>query len=316
MSQKETEIEAPVKTEKPTWSYPSERLTPTAFNQSATITMTQDVPPGKMHAGLMIDAKLTTVGAAMVAARISQIFKSIKIYGDGKLVADIDQNALDLIPITLGWARHSDDYAGVEIGQLDTGRYMVRDEANDPAGASIYGCWFLPVALPVQSQIKVVFEIYSMTTVFGAGLTGGVPSLAVVHQWANKGKRKQYNLYAKQRSGVPIASYRGVEVGAFFADAEWNSITSSMKLGDVLSVEQAYALQSNVGNHMCLWAQARGSQVDDRLTTILNPLTAADVYVLANKFDGQATAEFSFLALETVQAVILSEAGPEQIEVK
>jgi hypothetical protein len=308
--------EQSIKTEKPTWSYPSSRQTPTAYNNPSTLEWVADVPAGKMPAGLIIDAKLTTVGAGMSLTRLSQIFKSIKVFGDGNLVADIDQYTLDLLPIALGWARHSDDYADIEIGQLDTGKYMVRDEINVATGASMYGLWDLNVALKAAKQIRIVVETYDMTAVFGSGMTGGIPSISVVPKWANAGKRKQYNLYARQLSSVLRAAYRGVEIGAFFKAAEWNTTSNGTKLGGDLSVEQIYAIQSNVGNTMCLWAQARGSQVNGRLTTILNPLDGADTYVIANKFDGQTAAEFAFTTAQTLSAIILSEAGPDKIEVQ
>jgi hypothetical protein len=147
-------------------------------------------------------------------------------------------------------------------------------------------------------------------------MTSGTPSISVVPKWANVGKRKQYNLFAHQLNSIIRAAYRGIEVGAFFAASEWNSISNAVKLGGDLSVEQIYAIQSNVGNHMSLWAQVIGSAVNGRLTTIVDPLTGSDTYVVANKFDGQATADFSFTSTQTIQAVVLSEASPEKIEVE
>jgi hypothetical protein len=305
-----------VKTEKPTWTYPGSRQTPTVYNNPDNLAWYIDVPAGKMPAGFTLDVKLTTVGAGMSLTRVSQIFKNIQVFGDGKLVGSLDQYTLDLVPITLGWARHNDDYADVDIGQLATGRYLVQDDVNVATGASMYGIWQINCAFPAAKQLKIAIQTYDMTKVFGAGMTGGVPSISVVPKWAPLGKRKQYKLFAQQLNSETKVNYRGVEIGAFFTTAEWNTITSSVKLGGELTVEQIYAIQSNVGNALSLWAQAIGSAVDGRLTTILDPLTAADVYVLANKFDGQAAAELSFLAPTTVKAIIMSETGPEKIEVE
>lgn len=303
-------------TEKPTWSLPSSRQTPTAYNNPQTLEWIFDVPNGKMPAGFVLDAKLTTVGAGMSLTRISQIFKSIKIYGDGILTADIDQYLLSLLPIALGWARHNDDYADVSIGQLATGRFVVKDGVNVATGASMYGYWDLPLPCKGMKQIRVVAEIYDMTAVFGAGMTGGVPSISVAARWANKGARKQYNLYARRVNSILRAKYAGIEIGAFFNTAEWNTISNGYKLGGDLSVEQIYAIQSQVGNHMTLWAPVIGSAVNGRLTTIQNPQTVADTYVLAGKFDGQTTAEFNFTGSSSVSAVILTDADPGKVEVQ
>lgn len=303
-------------TEKPTWSFPSSRQTPTAYNNPQTLEWIFDVPAGKMPAGFVIDTKLTTVGAGMSLTRISQIFKSIKIYGDGELSADIDQYLLSMLPIALGWARHNDDYADVSIGQLATGRFVVKDGVNVATGASIYGYWDLPLPCKGTRQIKVVMEIYDLTQVFGAGMTGGVPSISVAAKWANRGSRKQYNLYARQVSSILRAKYAGIEIGAFFNSVEWNTVSNGFKLGGDLSVEQVYAIQNQMGNHMSLWAPVIGSAVNGRLTTIQNPQTVADVYVLAGKFDGQTTAEFNFTSSTTVKAVILTDADPSKVEVQ
>jgi hypothetical protein len=66
---------------------------------------------------------------------------------------------------------------------------------------------------------------------------------------------------------------------------------------------------------MLLYANDAGSNVDDRLPTFLDPLTAADTFVLANKFDGQAPVDLAFQGSQTVKAIVLSEAGPDAIEV-
>lgn len=309
-------VQKTVKTEKPTRTFPSSRQTPTAYNNPQTLEWTFDVPAGKMPAGFVLDTKLTTVGAGMSTTKLSQIFKSIRIYGDGILTADIDQYCLSLLPISLGWARHNDDYADVSVGQMATGRFLVKDPSNVAGGATLYGYWDLPLPCKGLSQIRVVIEVNSMTAVFGAGMTGNTPSISVSAKWANLGARKQYNLYAKQRSNVSLAKYAGVEVGAFFAASQWNTISNSTTLGGQLQVEQIFAIQSEIGNHMQLWAPVIGAAVDGRLTTIQDPATDTNTYVIAGKFDGQTTGEFNFSSAQTLKAVILTEADPLKVEVQ
>lgn len=306
------------KTEKPTWSYPSSRKTPTAYNVPASLEWIQDVPENKMLAGFIFDVKLTSVGAGMSTTRVSQIVKSLKCYADGKLALDIDQYALDLVPIVTNWAKHADDYAsGTEqVGTAATQGVLVRDDANVATGASMYGFWKIHAPLPAARQLRFQLETYDGTAVFGAGMTGGVPDFSIVPIWANVGSRKQYNLYARQLSSVLKASYRGVEVGAFFTNAEWNTVSNGIKLGDALTVEQIYAIQSDVGNRMSVFAPAVGSAVNGRLLTFQDPLTAADTYVLANKFDGQAAADIAFTTSKTIQAIIMSSSSPDSIEVR
>lgn len=305
-----------IKTEKPTWSYPSSRQTTTAYDNPQTLKWVKDVPAGKMPAGFFIDVKLTTVGAGMSLTRVSQIFKSLKIFADGKLAVDIDQHTLDLAPIFLNWAKHQDDYADLVFAQLDTGSRVVKDDINVATGAAMYGSWDLPIPVPAAKQIRVEAELYAMTSVFGAGMTGGVPSISVVPKWANQGRRKQYNMYARQLSNVVRAAYRGIEVGAFFKTSDWNTGNNGLKLGGDLSTEETWAIQSNVGNNMLQYAAVRGSLVDGRLNTIVDPLTAADTYCIANKFDGQTSAEFAFSSATSVKALILSDAKPGTIEVQ
>jgi hypothetical protein len=133
--------------------------------------------------------------------------------------------------------------------------------------------------------------------------------------FANAGRRKQYNVYAKQLSSVLRASYRGVEIGGFFVGSEWTTVQNGVKLGNELTIEQMFAIQNNVGNNMLLYANAAGSNVDDRLPTFIDPLTAADIFVLANKFDGQAPVDISFNGSTDIRAIVMSEAGPDAIEV-
>jgi hypothetical protein len=111
------------------------------------------------------------------------------------------------------------------------------------------------------------------------------------------------------------ASYRGVEIGCLFTDAEWNTITNSVSLGTPLSVEQTYAIQSDIGNQMTAFGSV-GAAVDGRLLTVQDPLPAADAFVLARKFDGQAAVDINFNSAQTVKTVIFSESNPEQIEVR
>jgi hypothetical protein len=304
-----------VKTEKPTFTYPSARITPDDYNVPGSLDWVFDVPDGKMLAGFIFDAKLTTVGAGMNLARISQIIKSFKAYADGKVCMDVDQYCLDQLAIFSHWAKHHDDYADTHVRVAATQSEVVVDDINVATGATMYGYWNIAAPLPVKKQIRFALETYAGTTTFGSGMTGGLTSFSIVPVWANIGKRKQYNIYAKQQNAVQRIAYRGVEVGGIFTPSEWNTITSSVRLGSVLSVEEIYAIQSNVGNNMNMWA-AVGAAVDNRLTTILDPLTAADSYVLANKFDGQTVIEVKFSSAQTMQAIILSEASPETIEVQ
>jgi len=305
-----------VKTEKPTWTYPSARQTPTAYDVPASLDWVFDVPKGKMLAGLIVDAKLTTVGAGMSLVRISQQIQKMTVYGDGQLVLDADQYCLDLIPIITQWGKHHDDYADLTLAQQVAGSVVVQDDVNVATGAAMYGFWKIAVPLPAKRQIKVHLDTLAGPTVFGAGMTGGVPQYSVVPIWANIGARKQYSLYARQLSGVLKTAYRGVEIGAFFTAAEWNTISNGIKLGGTLSPEQIYAIQSNVGNALALWAPVIGAAVNGRLKTIQDPLPAANTYVLANKFDGQAVAEFAFTTATTVKAIIMSETTPDNIEVQ
>jgi hypothetical protein len=117
-------------------------------------------------------------------------------------------------------------------------------------------------------------------------MTGGLVNFSIVPVWANVGKRKQYNVYAKQLSNVLRASYRGVEIGCLFTNAEWNTITNSVSLGTPLSVEQTYAIQSDIGNQMTAFGSV-GAAVD-----------------------------VNFNSSQTVKTVIFSESSPEQIEVR
>jgi hypothetical protein len=227
----------------------------------------------------------------------------------------MDQYYIDLLPIVTHWAKHHDDYADKHVKVSATQGLVVRDDINVATGATMYGFWNIAAPLPAKKQVSFEIATYKGTTVFGSGMTGGLVNFSIVPVWANVGKRKQYNIYAKQQSALQRIAYRGVEIGAIFTDNEWNTVSSSVKLGNVLSVEEIYAIQSNIGNNMTLWGSA-GSAVDDRLITLLDPLTAADTYVLANKFDGQAAIEVKFSAAQTLQAIILSEASPESIEVQ
>lgn len=112
------------------------------------------------------------------------------------------------------------------------------------------------------------------------------------------------------------ASYRGVEIGAFAVDAEWTTVQNGINLGRDLTPEQMYAIQSNIGNNMLLWANDPGAAVDGRLETFEDPLEEASTYVLANKFDGQAPVDISFNTAKDLKAVIMSEATPDLIEVR
>jgi hypothetical protein len=85
-------------------------------------------------------------------------------------------------------------------------------------------------------------------------------------------------------------------------------------LGNTLTPEQIYAIQSIQGNSMQMFANGVGSVVNGRLKTIDDPLTEADTFVLADKFDGEATAVFNFAAQQNVKAVVLSQDSPEDIE--
>jgi hypothetical protein len=304
-----------VKTEKPTRTYPDARKTPDAFDVPGSIEWIFDVPAGKMLAGFIFDAKVTTVGAGMTAARISQIIKSFKAFADGKLSMDVDQYTLDVLAIASNWSKHHDDYADVDMEGDGSRNVAVQDDVNDPDGAALYGFWKIQAPLPVQNQIRFQLETYSGVTTFGAGMTGGLVNFSIVPVWANVGKRKQYNVYAKQLSNVLRASYRGVEIGCLFTDAEWNTITNSVSLGTPLSVEQTYAIQSDIGNQMTAFGSV-GAAVDGRLLTVQDPLPAADSFVLARKFDGQAAVDVNFNSAQTVKTVIFSESNPEQIEVR
>lgn len=309
--------EQSIKTEKPTYTYPSARKTPTAYNVPASLEWVFDVPNGKMLAGFILDAKLITTGAGMTTAKISQIFKSIKAYADGNnLTLDVDQYVLDLLPIFTQWAKHHDDYADLTIGQLATGARVVQDDANVATGATLYGYWKVAAPLQAQKQLRFKIETYAMTTPFGSGMTAGLPSISIVPIWANVGKRKQYNIYAKQLSSVIAASYRGVEIGACFAASEFSTITNGIKFGGDLTPEETLAKQSNVGNDLNTWAIVNGAAVDNRLTTIQDPATGASVYVLADKFDGQAAIEINFSSAQTLKTIVMSEVDPGKVEVR
>lgn len=305
-----------IKTEKPTWNYPSARKTPTAFDVPATLEWIFDIPQGKMLAGFTVDLKLATVGAGMTAARVSQLFQKFRAFADGKLALDVDQYTLDLLPIFTQWAKHQEDYAENSIGtQGALESLVVVDDENIPAGGNLYGFWKVHAPLPVKNQIRFQIDTYAANSVFGAGMTGGIPQISIVPVFANAGKRKQYNIYAKQLASVLRASYRGVEVGGFFVDAEWTTIQNGVKLGQELTIEQMYAIQNNVGNNMLQYANGVGANVDDRLPTFNDPLPDASSYVLANKFDGQAPVDLAFQGSQDIKAIVLSEAGPDAIEV-
>jgi hypothetical protein len=309
-------MSAEIKTEKPTWTYPSARKTPTAFDVPASLEWIFDVPAGKMLAGFTVDLKIATVGAGMTTARVSQLFQKFRAFADGKLALDIDQYTMDLVPIFTQWAKHQEDYAEDSSGtQGATESLVVEDDINLAGGAQLYGFWKIHAPLPVKNQIRFQVDTYAANSVFGAGMTGGIPQLSIVPVFANIGKRKQYNIYAKQLASVLRASYRGVEVGGFFVDSEWTTVQNGVRLGSELTIEQMYAIQNNVGNNMLQYANAAGANVDDRLPTFQDPLTAADAYVLANKFDGQAPVDLAFQGSQDVKAIVLSEAGPDAIEV-
>lgn len=305
-------------TEKPTWIYPEARKSPETFNQSGNLKWVIDIPKGKMLAGLVVDALLTTVGAGMSLTRISQMFKSIRAYADGKeKVLDIDQFCLDVVPIATHWARHKDDYAGLIVGpQGALTSKVVQDDVNVATGAAMYGYWDIAAPLPVKDQLVVSIDTFSGPSVFGAGMTDGLISISVVPVFANIGKRKQYNLYAKQLANVPRIAYRGIEVGAFFNANEWNGVTNAVTLGDTLSTEQIYAIESIQGNAMQVYSNTVGALVNGRLKTIQDPLAVADSYILADKFDGQASASFSFVSNQTLKAIILSGMPVDDIEVR
>lgn len=309
-------MSAQIKTEKPTYVYPSARKTPTAYDAPATLEWIFDIPDGKMLTGFILDAKLTTVGAGMSLTRISQIFQKIRAFADGKLALDIDQYTLDLVPMSTHWARHQDDYADVSIGtQGVTISKLTQDDINVATGAAMYGYWNCAIPLPVQDQVRFQIDTYGGPAVFGAGMTGGVPQLSIVPIFANIGKRKQYNLYAKRLSSVLRASYRGIEIGAFYATAEFNTISNGIRLGRDLTPEQIFAIESIQANNLMVMAEGSGAKVDNRLNTIKDPFTNAAVFVLADKFDGQAPADFAFTTSQNLQAVVLSESSPDAIEV-
>jgi hypothetical protein len=305
-----------IKTEKPTWNYPSARKTPTAYDVPASLEWIFDIPNGKMLAGFTIDVKIATVGAGMTLARVSQLFQKFRAFADGKLALDIDQYTLDLVPIFTQWAKHQEDYADNSFGaQGALESVVVVDDENVATGANLYGFWKIHAPLPVKNQIRFQLDTYAANAVFGAGMTNGVPQFSIVPVFANIGKRKQYNLYAKQLSSVLRSSYRGVEVGGFFVDAEWTTVQNGVRLGSELTIEQMLAIQNNVGNNMLLYANTVGANVDNRLPTFQDPLPGADTYVLANKFDGQAPVDLAFNGAQDIKAIVLSEAGPDQIEV-
>lgn len=305
-----------IKTEKPTFTFPEARQSPTAYDLPASLDFVFDVPSGKMLAGFILDAKLTSVGAGMTAARISQQIKRLTAYGDGKLVVDVDQYCLDLVPIVTQWAKHHDDYADLTIAQQVAGAVCVQDDINAAGGAAMYGFWKIAAPLPAKNQIRFHLDTLSGTTAFGTGMTSGTPSYSIVPVWANVGSKKQYSLYAKQLASVIKASYRGVEVGAFFVTSEWNTIINGVKLGQTLSPEQIYAIQSNIGNSMAVWAPVIGTAINGRLKGIQDPLPAASTYTLANKFDGQTACQISFASAQTVKSIIMSETSPDAIEVQ
>lgn len=307
-----------IKTEKPTWVFPSARKTPTSFSTPASLEWVYDIPPGKMLAGFIFDAKVTTVGAGMSLTRISQYIQKFRAFADGKLALDIDQYTMDLCPIVTQWSKHHDDYADLTFtgASSTSSTVLVQDDINVATGAALYGFWHVAAPLPVKNQIKFILDTYGGQTVFGAGMTGGVPEFSIVPVFANIGQRKQYNLYAKRLSSILRVSYRGVEVGVFGTTSEWNTISNGVKLGGELSPEQIYANQSIQGNAMAAFAPKGGSVVNGRLAGFKDPLPDTGLFTLANKFDGQAAVDLSFTTATDVKAVILSEADPDSIEVR
>jgi len=309
-----------VKTEKPTWNFPSARKTPTSYDNPASLEWIFDVPNGKILAGFTLDIKCTTTGAGMNLVKLSQLiqkFRAFDVTPEGqKLVLDIDQYTLDLVPIVTHWAKHKDDYSDESLGGSVSDSLVVRDDTNVATGAALYGFWKIHAPLPVSRQVVFRIDTYAGPAVFGAGQTGGNPQFSIVPVFASAGKKKQYTLYAKRLAAVLRASFRGVEVGAFAVDAEWTTVQNGINLGRDLTPEQMYAIQSNIGNSMLLWANDPGLAVDGRLETFEDPLAEASTYVLANKFDGQAPVDISFNTAKDLKAVVMSEATPDLIEVR
>jgi hypothetical protein len=296
------------RTEKGILTVPGARQSPPAFNQSGSLPWTFQVPTGKALQGLRISALLTTVGAGMTTTRLSQIFQAIKVYNANGLIADIDQYTLDLLAAVSHALKHTDDYLN-----RPTNTDVVRDPANVATGAALYGSWDIHCPLP-GDVFKVLIELFDSTAVFGAGMTGGIPSISVVPIWTNSNQnnlKKQYNIFAKRLVNVTHRALQGVEMICISALVDIATIGPGLDLGGKMTVEEMTERQS-IANDML-----RGLLVDGtaslRTLLVRDPLTNANTYLLIKKADDAFIANLDLTTGSDLKVMAWSELQVEKV---